>query len=123
MVRVVIKSGGYKISALDIEREMVDLDYVSECTVIGVPDAEFGERVAAAVVLHDKGQRLSIGRLRADLSSKLARYKLPTLLRIVDELPLTSTGKVAKKRVKSELFKHGDGELQVWNAQKREHRL
>jgi len=47
----VIKSGGYKLSALDIEREILGLDYVSEVMVVGVEDEEFGQRVAAAVVL------------------------------------------------------------------------
>lgn len=52
-VRTVIKSGGYKISALDIEREILGLPYVSEVMVVGVDDDEFGQRVAAAVVLHE----------------------------------------------------------------------
>lgn len=47
----VIKSGGYKLSALDIEREILGLDYISEVMVVGVEDEEFGQRVAAAVVL------------------------------------------------------------------------
>lgn len=47
----VIKSGGYKLSALDIEREILGLDYVSEVMIVGVDDEEFGQRVAAAIVL------------------------------------------------------------------------
>lgn len=50
-MRIVIKSGGYKISALDIEREILGLDYVAEVMVVGVEDEEFGHRVAAAIVL------------------------------------------------------------------------
>ncbi len=50
-VTAVIKSGGYKLSALDIEREILGLDYVSEVMVVGVDDEEFGQRVAAAIVL------------------------------------------------------------------------
>lgn len=49
----VLKSGGYKISALDVEREIIGLDYISEVMVVGVEDDEFGQRVAAAVVLKD----------------------------------------------------------------------
>ena len=48
---IVIKSGGYKLSALDIEREILGLDYASEVMVVGVEDEEFGQRVAAAIVL------------------------------------------------------------------------
>ena len=46
-----MKSGGYKISALDVEREILGLDYISEAIVFGVPDEEYGERVTATVVL------------------------------------------------------------------------
>lgn len=48
---LVIKSGGYKISALDIEREILDLPYIGEVMVVGVDDEEYGQRVAAAVSL------------------------------------------------------------------------
>lgn len=50
---VVIKSGGYKISALDIEREILSLDYVDEVMVVGLEDEEYGQRVAAAITLRD----------------------------------------------------------------------
>lgn len=49
----VIKSGGYKISALDIERELLNLSYISEAMVVGVPDEEYGQKVAAAITLRD----------------------------------------------------------------------
>jgi malonyl-CoA/methylmalonyl-CoA synthetase len=52
-ISAVIKSGGYKISALDIEREILGLSYISEVMVVGVEDDEFGQRVAAAVTLRD----------------------------------------------------------------------
>lgn len=55
----VIKSGGYKISALDIEREILDLSYVGEVMVVGVDDEEYGQRVAAAITIRDH-VRLSI---------------------------------------------------------------
>lgn len=50
----VIKSGGYKISALDIEREILSLDYIDEVMVVGLEDEEYGQRVAAAITLRDK---------------------------------------------------------------------
>jgi malonyl-CoA/methylmalonyl-CoA synthetase len=54
ILSTVIKSGGYKISALDIEREILGLDYVAEAMVVGVEDEEFGQRVAAAIVLQSE---------------------------------------------------------------------
>lgn len=73
----IIKSGGYKISALDIEREVLGLEYVSEVMVVGVEDEEYGQRVAAAVVLRgDLRDSLGIEELRGDLRGCLAGYKL-----------------------------------------------
>lgn len=107
----IIKSGGYKISALDIERELLGLPYVGEAMVVGVADEEFGQRVAALISLQEdelmqafkNGRRdpehvLTIAELRWELRHRLAGYKMPTLLRIVKgELPKTATGKVQKK--------------------------
>lgn len=126
-----LKSGGYKISALDIERECLGLPYIHEVMVVGVDDEEWGQRVAAVVTLRDdqtqfvtngkKGsEQLTLDRLRADLSSKLARYKLPTLLRVVEgELPKTATGKVAKKVLGPKYFPQDYSkilEVQIWNS-------
>lgn len=121
----IIKSGGYKISALDIEREILGLDYVSEVMVVGVEDEEFGQRVAATISLkrdhkvpHDG---LTISRLREDLRSKIAGYKMPTILRVVQgELPKSGTGKVQKKILGPHFFPLNYRELpevQVWSKQ------
>ncbi|KAL8865396.1 MAG: hypothetical protein Q9198_009345 [Flavoplaca austrocitrina] len=116
----IIKSGGYKISALDIEREILGLDYVSEVMVVGVEDEEFGQRVAAAVVLKDDApQELSIDKLRHDLRTCLAGYKMPTMLRVVKELRKNPTGKVMKKTLVGEYFpKKRDECVQMWVGRK-----
>lgn len=127
----IIKSGGYKISALDIEREILALPYVQEVMVVGVADAEFGERVAAAICLKNRedmpsGQsevkQLSIKELRQDLRERLAGYKLPTVLRVLPtELPKSGTGKVVKKLLGPTFFPHESykdmPEVEVWNRQ------
>ncbi|KAH7094491.1 hypothetical protein FB567DRAFT_542932 [Paraphoma chrysanthemicola] len=114
----IIKSGGYKISALDIERELLGLPYVAEAVVVGVSDEEFGQRVAALVSLQEEEltdaflethgnteYMLTIADLRRDLRDRLAGYKMPTLLRIVNgELPKTVTGKVQKKVLGPKFF-------------------
>ncbi|KAL5363714.1 acetyl-CoA synthetase-like protein [Aspergillus floccosus] len=119
----IIKSGGYKISALDIEREILGLEYVSEVIVVGVEDEEFGQRVGAAVSLKDtKNKNLSLSTLRRDLRSKLAGYKMPTLLRVVEgEFPKSATGKVQKKILGPKYFPknyQGDPAVQLWNSGK-----
>ena len=123
----IIKSGGYKLSALDIEREILSLPYVAEVMVVGVPDEEFGERVAAVVCLKDARDMempvvdLQVNRLRQDLRARLAGYKLPTILRVIDsELPKSGTGKVVKKVLGPEFFPAGYdslAEVQVWRPE------
>lgn len=88
--------------------------------VVGVSDEEFGQRVAAAVCLSAKngGKKLILDTLRADLRSKLAGYKMPTVLRIVDgELPKSGMGKVQKKILGPKYFPEEyekDPDVQVW---------
>lgn len=127
----IIKSGGYKISALDIERELLALPYVAEAMVVGVADEEFGQRLAALISLQEEelagalsahstntGRSLTIAGLRRDLQGRLARYKMPTLLRIVEgELPKTATGKVQKKILGPKFFPaHRCAEVQRWKT-------
>ncbi|KAL4789565.1 hypothetical protein BDV19DRAFT_396921 [Aspergillus venezuelensis] len=117
----IIKSGGYKLSALDIEREILGLEYVSEVMVVGVEDEEFGQRVGAAISLKDGTGDLTLERLRGDLRSVLAGYKMPTLLRVVrGEIPKSGTGKVQKKIFGPRYFPRNwrdDTEVQVWEGQ------
>jgi malonyl-CoA/methylmalonyl-CoA synthetase len=128
----IIKSGGYKISSLDIEREILGLEYVGEVMVVGVPDEEYGERVAALIrlrgepgVVTSDGEnpllpdRLDLSRLRGDLKTRLAGYKMPTVLRVItDEIPKSGTGKVEKKTLGPRFFPpgvyHGMPEIEVW---------
>ncbi len=96
----IIKSGGYKISALEIEAVLLGHPAVRECAVVGVEDAEWGERVAAAVVLRGD-QPLELEPLRAWARDRLAPYKLPTRLLTVAELPKNAMGKVVKSAVRA----------------------
>ena len=120
LIDAVIKSGGYKISALDIEREMLGLDYISEVMVVGVEDEEFGQRVAAAIVLQPIVSELSLDKLRSDLRSSLAGYKMPTLMRVVKEIRKSPTGKVVKKVLGPEMFPpEGHSDIQRWRSKER----
>jgi len=120
----IMKSGGYKISALDIEREILGLEYVAEVMVVGVEDEEFGQRVAAAIVLRDDlKDRLTIDELRHDLRGSLAGYKMPTLLRVVPELRKNATGKVIKKVLVGEIFSEAHSDIQRWTSSKAQSKL
>lgn len=99
----IIKSGGYKISALEIEAVLRNHPSIKDCAVVGVDDAEWGQRVAAALVC-EPGKELSLEQQRLWAKDHLAKYKLPTLCVHVRELPRNTMGKVDKAAVK-ELFK------------------
>ena len=95
----IIKSGGYKISALEIEEVLREHPLVEQCAVVGVADARWGERVGAALVLSE-GSSIELEELRDWASGKLARYKLPTRLLLLSSLPRNSMGKVTKTIIK-----------------------
>ena len=93
-----IKTGGEKVSALEIEDLLREHDVISECAVVGIPDPEWGERVAAAVVIDD-GAVLELAELRDWARDRMAPFKMPTLLMVVPELPRNAMGKVVKPSV------------------------
>lgn len=93
----ILKTGGYKVSALEIEDVLRLHPSVRDVAVVGLADEEWGERVAAAVV--PAGALPSLAELRAWAASRLAPYKIPTRLLAVDELPRNALGKVVKREV------------------------
>ncbi|WP_071187762.1 acyl-CoA synthetase [Trichormus sp. NMC-1] len=98
----IIKTGGYKVSALEIEEVLRTHPDIQECAVVGVADLEWGERVCAALVLRSQRQ-LTLESFRSWAKEQLAVYKIPTRIIIVDELPRNAMGKVTKPKV-VELF-------------------
>jgi len=96
----ILKTGGHKVSALEIEEALRRHPAVAECGVVGIPDAEWGERVAAAVVLKD-GDVLDLQSLRTWARELLAPHKLPSRLLVVDALPRNAMGKVMKPALAS----------------------
>jgi malonyl-CoA/methylmalonyl-CoA synthetase len=94
----ILKTGGHKVSALEIEEALREHPAVAECAVVGVPDPEWGERVAAAVVLNE-GNVLDLGSFRAWAKELLATHKLPSRLLVLDALPRNALGKVIKPAV------------------------
>jgi len=91
----ILKSGGHKISALEIEEVLRTHPAISECAVVGLPDAEWGERIAAVLVLH-AAHSLDLETLRIWARDRLANHKLPSRLLVVEALPRNAMGKVVK---------------------------
>ena len=94
----IIKCGGEKISALEIETVLLAHPDVDECAVVGLDDAEWGQRVAAALVLAD-GRSLDLETLRAWARERLAIFKVPSRILCLERLPRNAMGKVTKPAV------------------------
>ncbi|OJD17435.1 hypothetical protein AJ78_02460 [Emergomyces pasteurianus Ep9510] len=94
-----IKSGGYKISALEVERKMLALEEIQEVVVVGLADEEWGQRVAAVVMQRPGTPTLELSPLRTRLKEEMAPYKIPTVLKLVDTIERNAMGKVNKKDI------------------------
>eukprot|EP00755_Sulcionema_specki_P027620 Sspe_Gene.88152::Locus_60239_Transcript_1_2_Confidence_0.500_Length_1647::g.88152::m.88152/K18660/ACSF3; malonyl-CoA/methylmalonyl-CoA synthetase len=94
----IIKSGGYKISALEIESELLNHPAIPECAVIGIPDPALGEVVGVVLGRSaEGGQPPTQPELAAWCKDRLPPYKIPQLAVVLDALPRNAMGKVAKK--------------------------
>ena len=94
----IIKSGGYKLSALEIEAVLLLHAAILECAVVGIQDDTWGEIVAVAAVLTTEHE-LDLEQLQSWSAKHLAKYKIPRRLLIVDDLPRNAMGKVTKRDV------------------------
>ena len=94
-----INRGGEKISAEEVENLILSHPAVKNVACIAVPDPDLGERMCACVLLKD-GAKLHFAALKAFLMGKeIAKYKLPERLEILRDFPLSSFGKVSKKKL------------------------
>jgi fatty-acyl-CoA synthase len=93
-----IVSGGENVFPAEVEDLIARMDGIEEVAVIGVEDAEFGQRLKAFAVLAD-GATLTEEEIQQAVRSSLARFKVPREVVFLDELPRTSTGKVLKREL------------------------
>ncbi len=95
--------GGENVYCAEVEASVHHHPAVAECCVFGVPDARLGEEVAAAVVLRE-GQSVSAEALRAHLSERLAKHKVPRYVWFLDEsIPRNASGKFLKRQLRETL--------------------
>jgi malonyl-CoA/methylmalonyl-CoA synthetase len=92
----IIKSGGYKISALEIEEVLRQYPGINDCSVVGLPNDEWGELVAAAIVTQGVVNEKA---LHTWMREQMPAYKTPRKYLAVSELPRNAMGKVTKKDV------------------------
>jgi acyl-CoA synthetase (AMP-forming)/AMP-acid ligase II len=98
----VIVRGGENLSPGEIEDTLLEHPAVAEATVVGVPDEEWGEAVAAAVVLKP-GQTVAVDELQAFVRERLRSTKTPELIQIRTEMPYNETGKLLRRVIRHEL--------------------
>lgn len=95
-----IISGGENIYPAEVEAVILSMPGVVACGVFGVPDDKWGEVGCAAITLAD-GATLTYEQLAAFLGERLARYKIPKSMVLLEEIPRNATGKIRKDRLRS----------------------
>lgn len=91
-----IVSGGENVYPIEVEKTLTAHACVAEASVIGVDDEQFGQRLAAFVVLNDGGS-VTPEELKQHVRENLANYKVPREITVLDELPRNSTGKIVRR--------------------------
>ncbi len=94
-----IITGGENVFPREVEEALYTVPEVEECAVIGLPDKEWGERVAAFVV-PKAGKTVDVGQLKSFLKTKLSPYKVPKEYIVTNELPKSPAGKILKREIK-----------------------
>lgn len=95
-------SGGSNVYPRDIEEKLLQHPAVSECAVLGMPDAVWGE-VGVAVCVPSAGNDIDVAELTRWLGTRVARYKLPRHIFVWDEIPKSGYGKIVKRTIRSAL--------------------
>lgn len=102
----IIKTGGEKVSALEVERELLSLPEVAEAAVVSVPSGKWGQKVGCVLVLdNDVTETWKPMDMRRALKGRLANYKIPQVMKIIDSIPRNAMGKINKKLLVQSIFK------------------
>ncbi|XP_027839548.1 malonate--CoA ligase ACSF3, mitochondrial isoform X2 [Aphis gossypii] len=104
----IIKTGGYKVSALFVETIMLQNKVIKDIAVVGLPDSTWGQRIGALIVIDGNENNVEHKKIKKDLKSwaetVLPPYSIPTVINIVDEVPRNALGKVDKKSLLKNSF-------------------
>jgi fatty-acyl-CoA synthase len=109
-IKDLIVRGGENISPREIEEFLHSHPDIVDGQVIGVPDARYGEEVMAVVMLRDGAPALTIEGLRDFCTGRIATFKIPRYVWIVDEFPMTITGKVRKTEMRQQAIEYLRGQ-------------
>jgi acyl-CoA synthetase (AMP-forming)/AMP-acid ligase II len=104
-IKDMIVTGGSNVYSTEVEQAVLQLDGVSTCAVVGLPDDKWGEQVVA-VVVPEPGADLSEQGIIAHCRALIAGYKVPKQVRFVTSLPLTASNKVLKRALRDDLLRN-----------------
>ena len=106
----ILKSGGYKLSALEIEEVLREHEAIADVAVVGIPDETWGELAVAAVLAHPgREQELEEELLRSWTKQRLASYKVPKRIVLLEDFPRNPVGKVIKPELRRQLSERFEG--------------
>lgn len=97
----IIKAGGYKVSALEIETHLLEHPAIEDVCVVGLPDVTWGQKIAAVIVPKTDTEPLN---LQEFCEKNLASYQIPTVFKFIKEMPRNPMGKINKKDILKEYF-------------------
>ncbi|HEY5856316.1 MAG TPA: long-chain-fatty-acid--CoA ligase [Aldersonia sp.] len=100
-IKDMIVSGGENVYSVEVENAVAKHPAVAQCAVIGVPDAQWGERVHAVIALVP-GATLELDELRTHCKGEIAGYKVPRSLHFVEEFPISGAGKILKRELRKQ---------------------
>jgi fatty-acyl-CoA synthase len=100
-IKDMVIRGGENIYPREIEEFLYTHPNILDAQVIGVPDEQYGEELMAWVRMREGAEPLTVEALREFCTGKLAHYKIPRYMHIVDEFPMTVTGKVRKVEMRA----------------------
>jgi acyl-CoA synthetase (AMP-forming)/AMP-acid ligase II len=101
----IIISGGENISSIEVEKAIFAHPAVLECAVVSAPDQRWGE-IPAAIIVLKPDQQLNEEQLMSFLNSRIAKFKMPRLVKFVDgPLPKTGTGKMLKRQLREDFWR------------------
>jgi fatty-acyl-CoA synthase len=109
-IKDLIVRGGENISPREIEEFLHTHPDIVDAQVIGVPDDRYGEEVMAVVMLRQAAPPLTIEGLKEFCTGRIAHFKIPRYLRIVDQFPMTVTGKVRKTEMRQQAIEQLRGQ-------------
>jgi len=101
-IKDMVIRGGENVYPREVEEFLHTHPDIDDAQVIGVPDEKYGEEICAWIRMRADRTPLDADAVRAFASGKLAHYKIPRYVRVVDEFPMTVTGKVRKVEMRTE---------------------